>query len=151
MSWEIALQSFSAGLAAIGLWFIYDLIREFKMFQKETRTDVSTLKNERVTFLNTVKQSELMISSEVMKMQKIQDSFSLEVKKSFIDITKDISELRKIIDETSKSSANFSDFLNKALEVMKKINDKVRRHEFELQTLKIEMGELTLFKEKNGK
>lgn len=152
MNWPILLQTMTAASIPLATWFLWDLIREMKTFKESTRSDISTLKSEKITFINVVRTAELTISSKVNDMQRIHGNFSVEVKKALIEINAEIVSLQKVIGSAAKKSENFEAFLDKALAVVKNINDRVRRNEHELQALRIEVSEFSIVKDnKNGK
>lgn len=138
MTWASAFQLFSSGLAAIGVWFIWELVKEFKAFKVETKTDISTLKIQRSGFEVTVRNAELNIGLRVNEMQKLHNNFSLEVKEALMQFRND--------------NKNFSKFMKTSLELVGRLNDKLVVQEKELKSLKIQLGEVIIFKsQKNGK
>lgn len=44
MTWEMALQSLFVAGSSIGAWFMYDLVKEFKDFKKETVRELSQIR-----------------------------------------------------------------------------------------------------------
>lgn len=138
MSWLVAFQTFTAGLAAIGGYFIYDLIAEFKAFKSDTKTDVFNLKLERSNFQSTVRNAELSIGLRVNEIQKVHNDFTLEMKTTLLQFGND--------------TKNFTKFMQKSLDLCEHLNDRLKTQEQELKTLKIQLGEVMIFKsQKNGK
>lgn len=146
MSWQTVFQAFSASFGAIGAWFIYDLIREFKMFKTETKTDIQTLKTERADFKNTVRLAELSIHSRVVDLQKISNSHYLQVEKSLNTVNMELERFRNLMTTATGKAETFEAFLNKVLNVSKLLNDRIRKTEHELHSLKIELGDLLIIK-----
>ena len=132
MTWELALQSLILGMAAIGSWFIYDLISEFKTFKESTRTDVQALKQERAGFAAIVQTAELNIGMRVNEMQKLHNDFTLEVKTSLMQF--------------GHNTKNFEKFMQKSLDVCTRLSERLKMQEMELRAIKIEIGEVMIFK-----
>lgn len=136
MSWEVVLQSVTAGFAMIGAWFIYDLIKEFKSFKESTRTDVGSLKAQRDKFEYIIRQAELTIGLRVNDLQRIQNEFSTQLKAASHDFKMETQNLDK--------------FMVKSLEVVNLLNERVKRVEADSKDIKIKLGELIIFKTNKG-
>lgn len=151
MTWQTVIQTAMTGFAAIGAWFLYDLVREFKMFKVEAKTDINTLKNERASFQNTVRNAELSISIRVTEIQRVHNEFTLDVKKSLIEINAKFSQLQGAVDVTSKKAENFEGFLDRSLTLCRTLDGRLKKQEHEMRSLKIDLGKVVLFKNGNGK
>lgn len=148
MNWQVVLQTFSAGMGAIGIWFIYDLIREFKLFKKETRLDIQSLKTERQDFKSTVRNAELNIHGRVTDLQKIHNNHFIQSEKSINAVNMELERFKNLMTTASGKADAFENFLNKLLVIAKTLNDRLKKVESEMSTLKIEVGDLTIFKDK---
>ena len=144
MSWELVLQSMSASLAAFGIWCIYDLVREFKIFKSETKNDVVSLKQERMSFQNTVRSAELTINSRVNDMHKIHTSFAFDVKDSLLKINNEINQMSLKINSSTRKVENFEEFLQKCLVITKNMNERVKKQEHEIKKI----NDVLIFKTK---
>ena len=146
MSWESVLQVFMSGFAGIGAWFLYDLVREFKGFKNETKNDVFTLKHERNNFQTTIRNSEMTISSRVNEMQRISQEFSLTVRKDLQDIKFEISKIKESTDQASKNSKHYAEFLQRALELCKALDTRLKSQEQEVMSLHLKIKDLIIIK-----
>ncbi|NJM09377.1 MAG: hypothetical protein HC883_00295 [Bdellovibrionaceae bacterium] len=146
MSWEIFLQTITGSLAAIGGWFLFDLVREFKSFKAETKSDVISLKNSRADFQNTVRNAELSIALRVNEMQKIHNDFSLKIKSTLNEIENDMAQLKIMVEVASDKVGQFDSFLTKSLRLSQALNEKLKKHDKELESLKIQMGNTRIIK-----
>ncbi len=118
---------------------MYDFIREMKVHKQEAIKDIFSLKEERSKFENIVRAAELGMGLRVNEMQKIHTEFSGIVKNGMNSLGKDIEKVRETVLQTSKDSENFKIFMQKLLIV-------TRRHGEELKSIKVQMGETTIFK-----
>ena len=146
MTWELVLQSFTVGLAAIGSYFIYDLISEFKMFKKDTKTDVDSLKLERSSFVGTVRNAELSIGLRVNEVQKIHNDFSLNVSQTLGEINVEMQKFKLTVDDTAKKVEKLDSFLVKSFQISQKLHQKIAAHDEEIKGMKVQMGDTTIFK-----
>lgn len=152
MNWQTAFQTFATGMAALASWFLYDLVKEFKSFKSETRTDVSGLKRERDDFKTTVRNSELSIAVRVTEMQKLHSEFNVKIVEQISSIKSDVRELRDVMREAKENSKNYAEFLQKALKICHVLDHRLKKQEADLKAVKIQVGELMILKSvhKNG-
>lgn len=141
MTWQLALQGVLTVFSGIGLWFMYDFVREMKAHKDATRQDISALKLERETFKNTVRSAELSMGERVGELRKTQNEFSVLVKSGLGNMSLDVERIRDSIHQATKDSENFKKFLQKLLIVTK-------HHEKEINTLKVQIKDVTIFKSK---
>lgn len=146
MSWQTALQTFSAGLAALAIYFLYDLIREFKLFKKETGVDISNLKIERSQFQTTVRNAELTIGLRVEEMHKIHTTFSHQVQEKILGVREELIKTKFAADTIVRQSERLEEYLKKSFQLSKALNESLKRHEKEIQMIKIKIGDTTIFK-----
>lgn len=130
--WKYAFETFITGLAGIAVYFIYDLISEFKTFKTDTRADVSTLKLQRSQFEITVRNAELSIGLRSNEMQKQLNEFSLDIKQAVMKF--------------SSETQTFDKFMRKSLELAGQLNDKMKHQEKDLKDLKVQLSEVMIFK-----
>lgn len=135
MGWQLVSQVFSTGMAGIAVWFIWDLIREFKSFKTETKTDIISLKHQREEFKLLVGDAKLVISQRVTSLEGIHNKYNLEVNRAIIEVNAELSKLRDTMAITNDKSKHFDDFLNKVLIIIKKVNERVRKIELENVTI----------------
>lgn len=150
MNWQLALQSFSVGLGGIGLWFIYDLIKDFKDFKKETGRDISALKKEREDFKNTVRSAELSISYKVQDMQKVHGEFVLHTKGMHLETVRDLAQIKNVLVDSSKKADEIRSYLDKSLLLNKNFHERMKLMESEFKTIKIQIGDLLIIKDKKS-
>lgn len=139
MTWDIVLQSFTAALAGIGGWFLYDLVSEFKTFKKDTRMDIISLKQERTDFKNSVRAAEISMSARMNELQAIHNSFSLTVNDSLLKLKSETEKLSDTLKETDTKSDKLDHTLSKAFQLFRHFNK-------EIKSLKVEMEKITIFK-----
>lgn len=151
MTWVEIFQGVTGFFAALGAWFIYDLIREFKSFKKETTDNVYSLKQERHTFQNTVRNAELSIGMRVNDMQKIHNEFTTMAKQSMNELKSELTHLKNVVESTSEKAENFEEFLKKALQLSRALNERIKAQEKELQNLRVVIGDTTIIKGGSGK
>lgn len=150
MSWEHVLQTFTASLATLGGWFLFQLVTEFKTFKKEAGRDIIDLKLERQAFQTTVRAAELTIGMRVNDMQKLHNEFTLDVNKSLMLLGSDMDRIRIVTNSTMTKAENFESFLKKSLQVSQALSQKLDQQKQELQSLKIQVGEVLILKTKKS-
>lgn len=142
MTWEIALQTISAGMAGIAMFFLYDLVREFKTFKSETKRDILNLEKQREEFKTTVRNYELSSSIRTNELQKLHNDFNLKVSKEVANLGVDIMKIHALTTDMNKKTETFNDFFSKSLSIMK-------RFDLEIKSMKVQIKDLIIFK--NGK
>lgn len=151
MTWQLVIQSFMMTFAAIGGWFLYDLVREFKSFKSETKNDVFTLKQERHDFKTTVRNAELTISLKVNDLTRLHHDFSIQVRRDLQDITHEVAQIKKASTEAAAQTENYGEFLKSTLKLSRAFNERLKAQESELKTLKVELGQaLLMLKNRKG-
>lgn len=125
MSWDTALKAFTSGLAFIATYFIWELIREYKLFKKETGGILADIKEERRQFEHSVK------------------SISLETQNSFKSANLEILKLKNSVEMVTEKTSKAHDFMKKGLELARALNSKSKRHEDEINHLRLNVGKLT--------
>lgn len=129
MTWELAFQTFTAALASIGGWFMYDLVKEFKSFKKDTSRDIRALQSERENFQVTVKEAELNIALRVTELQALHNDFSLNVNNELNTLREEISAIRSISRQSLNNTRHQADFLKKALDLNKRLEQRLQEQE----------------------
>ncbi len=108
MTWELALQSLFVLGSSIGTWFLYDLVKEFKEFKKETGRDISNLKRERELFQQVVRGSELSMNVRVMELNTALENSRTHVERGLGIIDNELSRIRLSIE---RGKTNYPDQL----------------------------------------
>lgn len=148
MTWQTMLQLFTGTFASLGAWFLYDLIREFKSFKSETKTDVFNLKQERNDFKTTVRNAELSIALRVTDLQRLHSDFATNIKEQLFELKNEIKEIREITNHAKHNSQQYADFLKKALELCRFLDQKLKTQEREIKSIQIKLDELIILKQK---
>ncbi len=146
MSWENALQVFSSCLAGLAGWFLFDLVREFKSFKKETGTDISTLKLEREKFQLTIRNSELSMSARVADLQRLHDGFSLQVTQKLADMRFELQRAKEASIGMNAEAKKFGEYMERSFKLSSALNEKMKSHDKEIQSIKIRIDDITIFK-----
>ncbi len=148
MNWDLVLKSFSVGFSGLALWFIYDLIKDFKEFKKEAGRDIGNLKKEREDFKLTVSRAELSIGYQVQEMKKVHGDFSLHTKGVLIETVKDLSLIKTSLSESAKKTEQIKGYLDKSLLLHRNFHERLKFMENDLKTLKIQIGDVLIIKDK---
>jgi len=143
---ELAFKIFSSGLAAIATWFIWDLIREFKLFKAEAKAEMLNLKLEREEFKAIVRDAKDVISTRVLSLERIHHSYNLEVTQTIRKMNAEFEKLQNNFSLATQKVSNFELFFKKMLAIIKGINDRVKKSEAEISSVKIELGQVTIIK-----
>lgn len=135
MTWQIAFQVFTTGLATVAVWFLYDLVREYKVFKTQASGDLFSLRAERRNF-------EVSVMAAGIKLDELRKSteYSITV------INHEMGKLKESIKEVSDQSERSSSFMKKTYEVVGVLIKRVENSEAEIKGVKVKMGEVTIFK-----
>jgi hypothetical protein len=152
MTWELALQSLTITLAGIGGFFLYDLVREFKTFKTKTSEDIFALRSERENFKLSIRNAELTISHKVGDLTNLHNQFSVDVKKAHIQFQNEAEKIKDILTDSVKETDRLSNFMKKSFDMHEALNSQMKLQREEINSLKVKLGELTIFKTKlNGR
>lgn len=132
-------EIFTSGIGAIGIWFLWDLVREMKNFKTEAGRDISALKKEREDFKNTVKAAELSMRVEIAKLEQIHNKFDAS-------ITQKIIVLNEEMKFTTKMSMRNNESLKIGQQVLKLLNARVKAQSEWIKTIKVAIKDITIFK-----
>jgi hypothetical protein len=139
-------STISTAISAVGAWFIYDLIREFKTFKKDTSVDIQSLKQERQLFQTTVRNAELTIGHRVHDLEKIHTNYSQAVSEKILNVKEELIKVRLASTDIVNQSQRVEAYLKTSFKLSKALNDHVKRHEKELSHIRIRLGDTTVFK-----
>lgn len=136
--WTLATQIFTGGLSAIGVWFLYETLREYRSFKSETGKVLSDLKAERGRF-------ELAIDATQLKIKEMNSGLDTAMKNTNFEIEKINFNTQEIKGSALKAHL----FYQKSLELGAALNTRTKKHEEELQHMRQQIGKaLTIFKTK---
>ncbi len=124
MTWNIAFQTFSAGLAGLAVWFIYEALKEFKNFKKEASTDLQALGRERHQF-------ELAVRAATLKI----DEHRVMSDSNFKSMQHDIAVFKAALANLTSEAKNARDFMKKNYILAKVLHDKHDRTEKDMRKL----------------
>lgn len=147
---ELLLQSFTAGLAALATWFIYEHIRDFKNFKKEASRDISSLQKERTHFEAMVRSASHDIAHRVLDLQRLHNDFSLEMKNSISTVGFELEKIKSIVREMKDKTEQHEAYLKKTFELSRYFSEKIKTHEEEIKTMRLDLGDLMIFKKKDN-
>lgn len=133
LSWETALQSILVGMSAIGSWFLYDLVKEFKDFKKNTGSDIASLKRERDIFQQIVRGSELSMKARVMELNAALETNKTHVERGLGIIDNELARIRMSIDRANEKAQKFDDFMKLSLKLCNTINERQKKLEGEIR------------------
>jgi hypothetical protein len=137
MNLQLFVQSVSVGMAGMAVWFIYELIKEFKAFKKEASRDIQSLNQEREHFENTAKSACLDISHRVADLSHLHNDFALEIQKVLKEVTFDVDRMRNSVEKIVRRIDSNEAMIKKAVDVTRTFNDRMKYAEEELGTLKV--------------
>lgn len=135
MTWQIVLQTITSGLAGLGTWFLWELIKEYKAFKNETAADLISLRAERRNF-------EVMMMAASLKLDDHRQSTEHSIK----TINHELKVFSDTISHVSRQAERSEQFMKKTYELAEVLNKKISNHDKEIKTIKIQMGETTIFK-----
>ena len=148
MTWELVFQSFTLGLSGIATWFIYEHIKDFKSFKKEAHRDIQSLQKERTHFESLVRDAGLGISHRVLDLQRLHNDFALNIQKSVSSVSFEIEKIKTVVKEIQDKSVQHEAYLRKSLDLARHFSEKIKGHDEAIKSIKIELGETTIFKKK---
>lgn len=143
MSWYSVFQT---GLAGIGAWFLYELVKEFKSFKSETKRDLANLEKQRAAFENSLRQTDLSMRMRVEDLRQLQHDHNLQAKHLLSQIKTDVTRIEIIAENLEKKTLDHEAFMKKYLQVSKVFNEKIKNHESEIKSLQLKLGDLTIIK-----
>jgi hypothetical protein len=129
LTWEIALQTFSAGLAAMAAWFLFELVKEYKKFRETSGEDIKRMTLEREVF-------KIGVDSALLKLTELRQSTEHSVK----SINHDMRVFQTSIMDLRKESDKAVDFMKKNYILSKVLHDKVDILDKDLRALKDDLG-----------
>jgi len=135
VTWQTALQVFQSGLAAIAIYFIYELIREYKGFKKEASADLISLRAER-------RQYEVAVMAASLKL----DEMKVKTEGALQTINHEIKVFRESVVLVGKQAERAEAFMRKTYELANILNNKFKEHDRDIKTIKIKIGDMTIYK-----
>ena len=136
MTWQDAIQVVSTVFAGIGMWFVFDLIREFKQFKTESKRDITNLQRERDLFTQLVRGSELSMKSRVLELNSALETNKTHVERGLGIIDNELARIRMSIDRANEKAQRFDDFMKTALKLSHAINEKQKQLEKEFLSMR---------------
>jgi len=139
MSWEQAIQTIFMMGSGIATWFLYDLVKEFKEFKKETGRDISTLKKERELFQAFVRSTEMTMQVRVHELGAAIDSHKTHLERGLGIIDNELVRIRYSIDRANEKAQKFDDFMKTSFKLSNALNEQTKALKAEMDLLKKEL------------
>jgi len=135
MTWQVAFQTFSTGLAGIAVFFLYDLVKEYKSFKKDVADDLASLREERRIYKEAVMRT-------LLKFEELRLTSETSIKV----INQEMIMFKRQMNEISEDTKSAHSFMKKAFGLAKALNERSARHEKDIQALKVQIGDTIIFK-----
>lgn len=136
MTWEQALQSLLVMGSGIGAWFLYDLVKEFKEFKRESGRDISSLKKEREVFQHLVRSSEVTIQARIQELTSAMTQSKTQVELGLGIVDNELTRVRYSIERAQEKANKFDEFMKNSYKLSFALNEKCKVIERELSIVK---------------
>ncbi len=135
MDWEKAFEVFTTGLAGIAIWFLYELVKEYRDFKEETSDVLQEISHQRQSF-------DLGVRAALLKIDELRNATETSIKV----INHELHIFKKAMIDLQGQAERTKEFMEKNYILAKVLHDKHDQLEKEFKTIKIRMGEVTIFK-----
>jgi hypothetical protein len=137
------LQWIPAGAVTLCVYFVHQIVNDFKKFKAKAENNFEEFEKTRASHLDSVRGYSLQIAQKVDELRIIHSEFKAEVE---IGMAKIGVDLDKITFRADQAKAVFE----KALQLAQVLNQKVKKNEDEISSIKIQLGKSTMFKGKKN-
>lgn len=136
MDWAGVIQFSTGCLAAIGAWFLYDLVREFKGFKKETGRDIESLKRERDAFQQMVRGAEISMKARVIELNSALETSKTHIERNLGIIDNELARIRYSIERVNDKAKKFDEFMDVSFRLAQAIHERNKSLQKQINEIK---------------